>query len=56
MGEAGQPIRREFLESEEGWNLALEGMTAGVYRLEVRTAKAGPGAPLPVHEVFEIAG
>jgi hypothetical protein len=46
----------EFAEALDGWTLALEGLPPGLYRAEVRTAKAGPLAPAPVHDLFEVAG
>jgi len=47
---------REFTEADDGWSLELTGLGPGLYRTEVRTAQAGPGAPPPVHDLFEIAG
>ena len=47
---------REFTEDADGWRLELAGLEPGLYRVEVGTAKAGPGAPPPVHDLFEIAG
>jgi hypothetical protein len=44
----------EFTEVEDGWTLALEELPPGLYRAEVRTAKAGPLAPPPVHDLFEV--
>ena len=45
----------EFTEGPDGWTLALEELPPGLYRAEVRTAKAGPLAPPPVHDLFEVA-
>jgi hypothetical protein len=45
----------EFAEGPDGWTLELEGLPPGLYRAEVRTAKAGPLAPPPVHDLFEVA-
>lgn len=54
---AGDPVAaREFTEADDGWSLELTGLGPGLYRTEVRTAQAGPGAPPPVHDLFEIAG
>jgi hypothetical protein len=50
------PMIPEFQEAAEGWSLRLEGLPSGLYRVEVRTAKGGPGSPPAVHDVFEIAG
>lgn len=45
-----------FRESEAGWELTLEGLDPGLYRVRVRGAEGGGGAPAPVREVFEVAG
>ena len=44
----------EFTEGPDGWTLALQELPPGLYRAEVRTAKAGPLAPPPVHDLFEV--
>jgi Lecithin:cholesterol acyltransferase len=46
----------EFTEVPGGWAAGLEGLPPGLYRVEVRSAKAGPAAPSPVHDLFEVAG
>jgi pimeloyl-ACP methyl ester carboxylesterase len=46
----------EFAEAPDGWTLELEGLLPGLYRAQVRTAKAGPLAPPPVHDLFEVVG
>jgi hypothetical protein len=46
----------EFTEDPDGSTLVLEALPPGLYRAEVRTAKAGPLAPPPVHDLFEVAG
>jgi hypothetical protein len=45
---------REFLDTPEGLTLVLDGLSAGLYRVQVRSAKGGPFAPLPVHDLFEV--
>jgi hypothetical protein len=45
---------RQFTEAQDGWVLEAEGLPPGLYRAEVRTEKAGPLAPLPVHDLFEV--
>jgi hypothetical protein len=45
---------REFTEAQDGWTLEVEGLPPGLYRAEVRTEKAGPLAPSPVHDLFEV--
>lgn len=51
-----EAVKREFCEQGEGWLLGVEGLPSGLYRLEVRTTKAGPLAPPPVHDLFEVGG
>lgn len=51
----GVPVKKEFEMQGGSWILRLEGLAAGLYRLEVRTAKTGPGNPPPVHDLFEVA-
>lgn len=46
----------ELSETTAGWTYSMEGLPPGLYRAEVRTAKAGPSAPTPVHDLFEVAG
>ena len=46
----------ELAATPTGGELELTDLPPGLYRAEVRTASAGPGAPPPVHELFEIAG
>jgi Lecithin:cholesterol acyltransferase len=45
----------DFTEGPDGWTLALEELPPGLYRAEVRTAKASPLTPPPVHDLFEVA-
>jgi len=47
---------RKFAEAPDGWMLGVEGLQPGLYRAEVRTEKAGPSAPPPVHDLFEVGG
>jgi pimeloyl-ACP methyl ester carboxylesterase len=47
---------RRFTEAQDGWTLQVDGLPPGLYRVEVRTEKVGPLAPLPVHDLFEIGG
>jgi pimeloyl-ACP methyl ester carboxylesterase len=54
--EGGSMRAVDFVESPDGWTLVLEGLPPGLYRVQARTAKAGPEAPLPVHDLFEVAG
>jgi hypothetical protein len=44
----------EFTEAQGGWTLEVKGLPPGLYRAEVRTEKAGPLAPSPVHDLFEV--
>ena len=51
----GIPQEHKFVEDEGGWELALEGLQPGLYRVRVRGAEGGGAAPTPVREVFEVA-
>jgi len=44
----------DFVRVDEDWELVLDRIPPGLYRVEVRTAKAGPFAPAPVHDLFEV--
>lgn len=55
-GEGGSKFDRPFRATTEGYELVVEGLEAGQYRVAVKGAKGGPNAPTAVHEVFEIAG
>ncbi|SET39266.1 lipase/acyltransferase domain-containing protein [Geodermatophilus poikilotrophus] len=52
---AGPLPATEFTETDDGWAVTLGSLPPGLYRVEVRTAKAGPLAPPPVHDLFEVA-
>jgi pimeloyl-ACP methyl ester carboxylesterase len=49
-------MRRGFHKTSDGWMLELGELEGGVYRVEVRTSKMGPGAPAAVHDLFMVAG
>ncbi|MFF3333977.1 esterase/lipase family protein [Streptomyces sp. NPDC002888] len=55
-GRAPAPFTVEPVSSTGGGRLELPQLPPGLYRVEVRTAKAGPDAPLPVHDIFAVAG
>jgi hypothetical protein len=44
-----------FQPEADGWSAQVHGLPPGVYRLEVRAPVAGGAAPLPVHDLFEVA-
>jgi hypothetical protein len=46
----------DFAEAPDGWAFTVEGLPPGLYRLRTHTAKGGPFAPQPVHDLFEVAG
>jgi hypothetical protein len=53
----GEPINLEFQNQQEHqWGLVVNDLLPGLYRLEVRTLKAGPQAPTPVHSLFAVGG
>jgi lecithin:cholesterol acyltransferase len=47
-------VTTAFLQRDREWVLAYKGLPEGIYRLEVRTAKKGPFAPPPVHDLFQV--
>ncbi len=49
-----EPLSFEFHQQEHRWVLTIDALTPGLYRLEVRTRKAGPSAPIPVQDLFEV--
>lgn len=48
------PLMLPLINEGTHWALAHEGLTPGVYRVEVRASHAGALAPQPVHELFEV--
>lgn len=46
----------DLREGGDGFELTLEGLAPGVYRVKVRSTTGGPAAATPVSEVFEVAG
>jgi pimeloyl-ACP methyl ester carboxylesterase len=54
---AGKRTRRYTLHPMDGeWSRSVNTLPPGTYRVEVTTEQQGMGAPLPVHDVFEVAG
>jgi len=51
---AGQTIERKFQRVDSEWELVCEPLTPGPYRVEVFTSEFAPGAPSPVHDIFEV--
>jgi pimeloyl-ACP methyl ester carboxylesterase len=51
----GEPRELRFGDGTDGWELKLEGLAAGLYRVWVRGEMGGAAAPTPVREVFEVA-
>jgi pimeloyl-ACP methyl ester carboxylesterase len=49
-------IHAPFMKSGDRWTTNFGILAPGQYRVRVDTTKSGPGAPTPVHEVFEVAG
>jgi pimeloyl-ACP methyl ester carboxylesterase len=45
-----------LVKSRDRWVANLGTLPPGQYRVSVATVKTGPGAPTPVHDVFEVAG
>jgi len=48
-------IARTAVSNATG-NYIFANLASGVYRVEVRTARGGPAAPPPVHDVFAVGG
>jgi hypothetical protein len=38
----------------DGWELIVNTLPPGLYRVEVRTRKSSPQAPTPVHDLFAV--
>lgn len=55
-GQREKTVQAQFREGQDGWELTLEKPMPGLYRVEVSLSKTGPGAPSPVHGIFEVAG
>jgi len=52
----GGATREEAFRPEAGgWVAEVSGLPPGAYRVEVRVPAAGGAAPLPVHDLFEVA-
>jgi pimeloyl-ACP methyl ester carboxylesterase len=52
----GSSISKEinFEPDDDGWVLSINHLPPDLYRVRVRTANAGPEAPSPVHDIFEV--
>jgi pimeloyl-ACP methyl ester carboxylesterase len=53
--DGGMPQEHKFGEGTHGWELKLDGLQPGLYRVRVRGAAGGDAAPTPVRELFEVA-
>ncbi len=51
-----ETTERQFVATDSGWRLRLEGLSPGLYRVRVRSTMGGDTQPPPVRDVFEIAG
>jgi hypothetical protein len=52
----GEPLGPvPMVPSGGAWELAIPDLADGMYRIKVRTTYEGPGAPVPVEDVFEVA-
>jgi pimeloyl-ACP methyl ester carboxylesterase len=58
IGGAADGIRRDaiLMKSGDRWAASLGLLPPGQYRIAVDMTTGGPGAPTPVHDVFEVAG
>lgn len=50
----GDPVRVVLTNDGWSWTSSLDGLTPGVHRLTVTADYQGPGAPHPVHDLFEV--
>ena len=55
LSEGAPPLKRDFVEIEDGFQLELSDVEPGGYRIEVATKEQGPAAPSSVHDLFVIA-
>lgn len=55
-GGEGPANEFDFREGTDCMELVLEGLKPGSYRVRVRSTAGGPWAPIPVSDVFEVAG
>ena len=57
VGTASELPEREarFVRSGDRWTANFGTLPPGQYRVRVEPGRGGPGAPSPVHDVFEVA-
>jgi len=57
-GRAGTKLDKQvgFVRQDGRWVAEAGELAAGQYRVGVDVVPGGPGAPIPVHDVFEVAG
>jgi pimeloyl-ACP methyl ester carboxylesterase len=48
------PHEFPFQRRDNGWELVIEDLPEGLYRVEMRVDGGGPWAPQPVHEIFQV--
>lgn len=53
---AAETTEKQFVATGSGWSLRLEGLSPGLYRVRVSSTSGGDAQPMPVRDVFEIAG
>jgi pimeloyl-ACP methyl ester carboxylesterase len=51
----GDPQQIRFCDGMDGWEVTLDGLQPGLYRVRVRGEVGGFAAPTPVRELFEVA-
>lgn len=44
----------EFQRENDEWVAVYEGLGPGIYRIKIKSDKAGPEAPLPLTDIFEV--
>jgi hypothetical protein len=48
------PVTAELTEDGVQWQSTVSNLATGAYRIELKTRKAGPNAPPPVYDLFEV--
>ncbi len=52
----GQSLNLEFHQNDQDWELLLDNLPAGLYRVRVHTESSSSEAPSPVQDLFEVVG
>ncbi len=55
VNQENSPIQADFTLENNTWTLTRDSLTAGTYRVKVYTDNQSEDAPIPVHNLFEVA-